>query len=101
MDKAPGSGPSTAATQGTAEKLLPEIRKRLAEMVKNAPADKPSIIADAVGIDLTMLPGEGSEADAWLELYAKRVSADDPTLARLRAWALYRAGKLHEAEAAF
>jgi len=56
-----------------------------------------STLADAAGIDLTMLPDVGPQTADWIDAYANAVPADDPTLIRLKGWLLYRQGKLEEA----
>ncbi len=93
-----------AATQDAAGALSAEIQKQLAAMVEAAKGDpRASALADASGIALSVLAENPNQADAqadsWIEEYAKLVAADDPTLARLRGWQLFRQGKLTDAAA--
>ena len=85
---------STAVSQPASR--LPEIRRHLAELAKDA--QNPSALADAAGADLTILPTPGPDTPAWIDSYAKLVAADDPTLVRLKGWLLFRQGNFDEAQ---
>jgi tetratricopeptide (TPR) repeat protein len=83
------------------------VQKAIETMAHDAESGKapPTAWADAAGVALTVLnTGEtatsSAQAAGWIDAYAKTVAADDPTLARLRGWQLYRAGKFDEARAA-
>ena len=100
-ETAVASQPMAAATQSDSAKNASEIRSRLAAMVSAAKGDdRAAALADAAGIAWTVLGGNAPEAAAWTDEYATLVAADDPTLARLRGWQLYRQGKLENAAAA-
>ncbi len=102
VDRPTSSRAGQAQTAATLEKLLTEIRLRLARMVKEDPDTHKSppytAYADAAGIALTMLPTPGPDVSAWIDAYTKEAGAEDATVSRLRGWNLYRQGKLPEAQ---
>jgi tetratricopeptide (TPR) repeat protein len=93
-----GSGPTPASPQPVKEILAQRIRPLLVAKIKAAPND-PAPLADAAGVELTIMPTVSAAAAEWIDDYARLVAPDDLTLQRLRGWQLYRQGKLEDAAA--
>ena len=101
---APGAPPAPASTLPASESVPAKIEKLLAELVKKGTeggaTGAADSLADAAGIELTIMPQISPDAATWVDSYANLVAADDATLGRLRGWQLYREGKLDAARAA-
>ncbi len=89
----PITGP---ASQPASEDLAGRIEKMLVDQTKGKDVSAEAL-ADAVWVELAVLPAVGGETENWLKRYEEMVGAEDVGLMRLKGWWLLRAGKAEEA----